>query len=223
MARNWIDRLERDYGDWHFPQLAQFIVGMNAVVYVLSNVKPGFRQILTLDPAMILAGQPWRIFTFLFIPPQTGPLWMVFWLYLLYLYATALEAEWGDFRFNLFYGIGAIATIAASLLLGVGLSNVTLNATIFLAFAAINPDFELLLFFILPVKVKWLAWLAWAGMALSFLIGGWLVKISLAAGLLNYALFFGRSHWEDVVFWLQVRRNRKRHRKGWKDDEDDED
>src|SRR5205823_45350 len=107
-------------------------------------------------------------------------------------------ARWGDFRFNLFYGIGACAVVLASMIIGLPLSNVTLNATIFLAFAALWPDFELLLFFVLPVKVKWLAYLAWAGILWSFLTGGWMARVALASGLMNYALFFGPSHLENL-------------------------
>ncbi|MFH2203869.1 MAG: hypothetical protein ABIJ96_12180 [Elusimicrobiota bacterium] len=221
MASDWIDRLERRFEDWHLPQLALFIVGMNAAVYILCVIRPEFRRMLELDPALILRGEVWRTLTFLFIPPMVSPLWMLFWLYLLFIYAQALEREWGDFRFNLYYGIGAAATIAASLLLRVGLSNMTLNTGIFLAFAALYPDFELLLFFILPVKVKWLAYFAWGGIVLSFLGGSWITRIALIAGLINYALFFGRRHWEDVQFWLQVRRNRRRHDKAGKKDDDD--
>src|ERR1700733_1753510 len=130
MKSEWSRRLERRFGNWAFPQLASFIVAMNAVIWVLTLVKPQFPLILTLDPVLILQGQVWRIFTFLFIPPDLSLLWMFFWLYLLFMYAQALEEEWGDFQFNLFYGIGALAVIAASFFLGVGLSNAYLNASL---------------------------------------------------------------------------------------------
>lgn len=218
VTRNWFGRLEYRLGEWAFPQLALFIVAMNAAVYVLSMFRPEFGAMLDLEPALVLQGQVWRLFTFLFIPPPMRPIWMFFWLYILFVYAQRLEAEWGDFKFNVFYGVGALATIAASLILGVGLSNMTLNTTIFLAFAALDPDFELLLFFFLPVKVKYLAWLAWAGISLAFLFGGWGARLALAAGTVNYFLFFGREHWDGVKFRLQVHRNRRRYRKAFKDD-----
>ncbi len=218
VKRNWLGRLETRLGDWAFPQLALFIVAMNAAVYVLSMLRPEFTALLDLEPALILKGQVWRLFTFLFIPPAMRPIWMFFWLYLIFIYAQRLESEWGDFKFNVFYGVGALATIAASLMLGVGLSNMPLNTTIFLAFAALDPDFELLLFFVLPVKVKYLAWLAWAAVAFAFIFGGWGTRLALAAGTVNYFLFFGGQHWADFKFWLQVRRNRRRYRRAFKDD-----
>lgn len=214
---NWLGRAERRFGDWAMPQLSTFIVAMNAAVYVLSTIRPEFLDVLALEPALVLRGEVWRVFTFLFIPPAMAPVWMLFWLYLLFVYARALEQEWGDFRFNVYYGLGAAATAAASLATGSGLSNVPLNTSIFLAFAALYPDFQLLLFFILPVKVRWLAWLAWAGLAWTFLVGGWRLRVGLAAGLFPYFLFFGSKHWQDLKFWLQVRRNRRRYRDAFKD------
>ncbi len=204
--KHWFDRWERRLEFLAVPGLASLIVGMNAAVFALSMLKPEFPLMLRLDPALVMGGQLWRVLTFLFIPPAMSPMWMFFWLMLLYTYATALEAEWGDFRFNLFYGVGAAATVAASLLLGVGLSNIPLNTSIFLAFAALYPDFEIVLFFILPVKARWLAAFAWAGIAWGLLSSGLVGRVGLAAGLVNYALFFGRDHWEQAKQFLRRRR-----------------
>ncbi|MDE2290797.1 MAG: hypothetical protein KGL53_01835 [Elusimicrobia bacterium] len=206
--RDWLDRLERHLGEWAVPDPALFLVGMNAVVWALSLLKPGFELRLDLDPALVLSGQVWRLATFLFIPPAIAPLWMIFWLLLFYAYAQALENEWGEFRFCAFYGIGAAATALVSVALGAGLSNVPLNLSLFLAFADLYPDVELLLFFIIPVKVRWLAWLAWAGVAAQLLFGGWGARIALGAGLFNYVLFFGPDHWQDLRQRLERRRRR---------------
>lgn len=192
--RAWLDRLERSFGAWSLPDPALFLVGMNAAVWALSLIKPEFPLALTLDPVRILHGEAWRLATFLFIPPPAAPMWMVFWLLLFYSYAQALEAEWGEFRFTVYYGLGAAATALLSLALGAGLSNVPLNLSLFLAFAHLYPDVELLVFFVIPVKVRWLGLLAWASVALQFLSGGWGARLALLAGLLNYAVFFGADH-----------------------------
>jgi membrane associated rhomboid family serine protease len=222
MGPNWIEKLERRYGDWAFPGLPAFIVAANALVYVLTLIKPAFPRLLMLDPQLVWSGEVWRVLTFLVIPPMVSPLWIIFALYLLFVYASQLEEEWGAFRFNVFYLIGALATIIASLILGVGLSNVPLNTTIFLAFAALFPDFELLLFFILPVKVIWLAYIAWAGIVLSMLTGGPVVWVALAAGTLNYWIFFGAQHLSDVRGALDRRRNRKRYKKAFEEPTDED-
>ena len=81
---------------------------------------------------------------FSFCPPlRINPLFLVLWLYLLYQYARVLENEWGEFRFCLFYLIGALATVLTSLfVVHAPLSNVPLNTTLFLAFATLYPEFS---------------------------------------------------------------------------------
>lgn len=211
---NWLDRLERRFGDWAIPHFALFIVMANGLIYLLSRVEPGFYSRLILDPqAVLLHAEVWRVITFLFVPPLLGPLGLAFWLLLLYQYGQALEHEWGDFRFCVFYAIGALATIVAALwIVGDTVSNLPLNTTIFLAFATLYPDFELLLFFILPVKVKYLAWLIWLGFAWSLLTGNAATRVTILAALVNYGVFFGPQHWETIRLKWEVYRNRKRFR-----------
>lgn len=208
LPQHWFDRLERRFGAVAIPGLASFLVGMNAVVWAMSMVRPEFPSLLHLYPDALLAGQWWRALTFVMVPPPISPLWMVFWLMLLYTYAHALEEEWGDFRFNLFYGAGAIATVAAAMTSGWPLSNFTLNASLFLAFAALYPDFEITLFFILPVKARWLAVLTALGLAWSFFMKGTGARWEVVSGLVNYLLFFGGDHWATVRQMLRRRRGR---------------
>ena len=194
VPQHWFDRLERRFHWLAVPGLASFLVGMNAVVWLMSLFRPAFPRLLWLDPWALVHGQPWRAVTFLFVPPASGPLGTIFWLLLLYTFAAALENEWGDFRFNLFYFSGAAATAAASLAGGWPLSNMTLNTSLFLAFAALYPDFEIIVFFILPVKVRWLAALTAASLAWTFLFWGPPARWEVASGLVNYLLFFGGDH-----------------------------
>jgi membrane associated rhomboid family serine protease len=207
----WLDRLEQTFGNWAIPQFPLFIAAANGVIYILGVVNPAFTDRLWLDPVAVHAGEYWRLITFLFIPPSMGPIGMVFWLYLLFQCATALENEWGEFRFCFFYLIGALATLlGAFFITHTSLSNVPLNTTLFLAFATLYPDFELLLFFILPVKIKYLAWLIWLGLAWNFVWDGFLTRVAIGASLLNYAIFFGPELWQKAVLKGQVFRNRQR-------------
>ena len=100
--------------------------------------------------------------------------------------------------------------IAALYLTGQPLSNIPLNTTLFLAFATLFPDFELLLFFILPIKVKYLAGLTWLGLLVSFILGGAVGRITIAASLVNYALFFGPQIVRSARLRWDVYKNRKR-------------
>lgn len=210
---SFLDRLERRFGDWAITQFALFIVVANGVIYLISQARPEFIDQLILDPAAVRHGEFWRLFTFLFIPPQMSFIWMAFWLLVLYQFALALENEWGNFRFCIFYAVGALAMIlAAFFIVGDTLSNVPMNTTLFLAFATLFPDFQLYLFFILPVKVKYLAALTWLWLAVSFVLGSWVTRVTIAASLVNYAVFFGPDLWQKAQLKWEVYKNRKRFR-----------
>jgi membrane associated rhomboid family serine protease len=209
----WMDKLERNFGDWSIPQFPLFIAAANGLIYLLDLLHPGFAYRLLLDPAAVHAGEWWRIVTFLFVPPRWSPIGMAIWLYLLYQYSTALENEWGEFRFCFFYLVGALATMLGALFIAHDtISNVPLNTTLFLAFAALFPDFELLLFFFLPVKVKYMAWGVWLMMGWHFLWGGFVTRVAIGTSLLNYAIFFGPELWEQAALKWQVYKNRRRMR-----------
>ena len=210
----WIDRLERTFGKWAIPQFPLFITAANGFIYLLGMFNPGFINRLLLDPAAIQAGEWWRIITFLFVPPSLSPIFMAFWLYLLYHYSMALENEWGEFRFCFFYLVGALATVLGALFIThETLSNVPLNTTLFLAFARLFPDFELIPFFFLPfftVKVKYMAWLIWLVLGWTFLRDGFVTRVAIGTSLFNYALFFGPELWQEAVLKWQVFWNRRR-------------
>jgi hypothetical protein len=106
---------------------------------------------------------------------------------------TGLEHEWGSFRFNIYYFTGVIATSIAAFIIGQGATALYLNLSLFLAFAYIYPDYEILLFFIIPVKVKYLAWLNWIFIAFTVLTAPFSSKITALISVSNYFLFFGKD------------------------------
>jgi membrane associated rhomboid family serine protease len=209
----WLDALERRFGQWSIPHFPLFIALANFAIYFLNQFDHRFIYQLNLNPDAIRHGQWWRIVTFLFIPPRVSPIVLVIWLYLLYQYAQALENEWGEFRFCFFYLIGAAATVIAALWIAhASISNMPLNTTLFLAFAALYPEFELLLFFIIPVKVKYLAWFVWLGLLFSFVTGNFVFRVAIGASLFNYFLFFGPTLWQAAALRVEVWKNRRRFR-----------
>ncbi|HRY28665.1 MAG TPA: hypothetical protein P5079_01360 [Elusimicrobiota bacterium] len=202
------DRLGRFEGVTDLPLI---IVASNAVVSLFEWVRPGLTPMLTLSPAAVWAGEFWRLLTFLFVPPPLSPLFLLFWLYILYIYADALETEWGSFRFTVYYLLGALATAAVGFFPAHGtIPNVYLNASLFLAFATLFPTFELLLFFVLPVQVRYLGYLTWAWLGWSFLTGGLLTRLAILAGLINYILLLGPDLRERLMLRWQTYRNRRR-------------
>lgn len=206
----WINKLERKYGRYGIPNLMQFIVLGNALVFLLMNVSPTLVNNLYLYPPFVLQGQVWRLVTFIFIPPTTSLLWVFFVLYFYYMVGTNLEQTWGTFKFNLYYLIGMLATIVATFLTGGVSQALYLNLSLFFAFAHLYPDFQILLFLIIPVKVKYLAWLNWAIIGYSILFFPLSLKVMALVPLANYFLFFGNDIFKDVKRRRQVQQNRKR-------------
>ena len=118
---------------------------------------------------------------------------------------TALENYWGTFRYNIFLLIAYIATIAVSFItLSAPSTNIFIGGSVFLAFAYLNPNFELMIFFILPVKIKWLAMLTWIGYFLTFAFGSWTSRLLVLASISNFLFFFGKD------LWLMIRSRRWR-------------
>ena len=194
---NWFDKLERKFGRAAIPGLMTYIVGLNALVFILMRLSPtsGYNVItrFMLDPDLVLHGQVWRLITYIFIPPSDSLLWIIFALYFYYMIGTALEHEWGSFRFNLYYLMGMIGTTIAAFVSGSPVSSVYINLSLFLAFARIYPDYEILIYFILPVKIKYLAWLNWIYIGYSVIAFPVSYKLAAIASIINYFIFFGRD------------------------------
>ncbi|NMB34079.1 MAG: rhomboid family intramembrane serine protease [Clostridium sp.] len=210
---NWIDKLEHKYKRFAISNLTKYLVIGTAFVFII-NLFNGFRQLtqmMYLDPTLVLQGQIWRVITFIFIPPIDG-IWIIPALYVFYIFGTALEKFWGDFRFNLYYLIGVLAAIAAVFLGGEATSEF-LNMSLFLAFAYLYPNREILLFFVLPIKVKYLGWFNIAFIVLSIILRPG-ARITALLSLLNFVIFFGREMYNDWFLLhlssiLKKRRRRK--------------
>lgn len=198
MDGDFFDRFERPLGWLAVPGLPLYLTGMTAAVAVLSALKPEFAGALVLEPTLILRGQAWRALTFLVVPPPAGPLWLFLWLALVYSCLSALEAAWGDFKVTAYVLVGALCTVAGSLAVGSRFDPTMVHLSSFLAFARLLPDREVLIMFVLPVKVRWLAALAGLLVAVEFVAEGAPGKVYLLTGLSAYLLFFGQGHWQDA-------------------------
>ena len=200
-------RLERRLGRFAIPNLAYPIYGGMGFVFLLSFVRPGLEGFLTLDLRQVLAGQVWRLVTFIFLPPRGGgfifpdhPFWTILGIYMFWMVASNLENHWGAFKLNVFYFLGVLGTIAAAAISGMPVSNGWLNMSLFLAFATVFPDEQFMMFFILPVKAKWLGLLDAASLAWGLIVGDTSMRLAIGFAFLNYALFFG-AHW--LEWWKQ--------------------
>lgn len=203
---NWLDKLERKLGRYAIPNLTVYLLAGYVIGCGIIYLMPNLIGWLTLEPALILRGQIWRIISWVLIPPTTNSISLLFLVLLYYSLGTALERTWGTFRYNVYIFSGILFTVIAVFILygvffalygtEVPLSSIGLVSTnyitmsIFLAFAAIYPDMEVLLYFVLPIKMKWMA-LVYAVMALYYFITGGIVsRVAIAASLLNFVIFF---------------------------------
>ncbi|MEG1255961.1 hypothetical protein [Clostridium sp.] len=189
----WLNKLEKKYGKYSIHGLMKYIVAANLAVFLLDSISPGLINNLALIPQAVMQGQIWRVLTFIFIPPSMSAFWILFTLYFYFIIGSGLEQAWGSFKFNIYYLVGMITTIAVSLISGNFGTAYYLNLTLFLAFASIYPNHEVLLFFILPVKMKYLALLDVLLLLNQFVMGGFDIKLMILASLANYLIFFGKD------------------------------
>ncbi len=160
-----INKIERKFGKYAIKNLMFYIIGLYVLGLIIQLFGGDFYEsYLSLNVGKVLQGQIWRIVTFIIAPPANSSLiFMAFTLYLYYMIGTVLENVWGAFRFNLYFFMGIIFHVIAAFLIyfifGYSYEFTTyyINLSLFFAFAATYPDMEFLLFFILPIKVKWLA------------------------------------------------------------------
>lgn len=185
-----------------------------AVGYLITFVNSNFLWYLTLNPYAILHGQIWRLFTWIVVPPNSSNLFFVLiMLYFYYSLGTSLERTWGTYRYNVYLLSGMLFTVAGSFLMmgfctlfyrvpmaqagergALFFSTYYINMSIFLAFAATFPDVQVLLMFIIPVKVKVLGIIYGIILLAGFLQGNVYSRFAMAASLLNF-----------LVFWLSSR------------------
>src|SRR5512143_4168365 len=171
---SFIDKLDRKFRRYAIPNVTLYLI-IGQVLFFMFVLSGRFiLDRVVLVPALVLAGEWWRLITFLFIPPLTNPIFAFFAWYLFYLMGSALEGHWGAFRYNLFLLVGYLITVAVSFIMPLyPATNVFIGGSVFLAFAFLYPDFQLYILFILPVKIRWLSLLTLIGYAYELLAGSW--------------------------------------------------
>jgi hypothetical protein len=189
-----LDKLDKKLGRYALPNLTVYLIAGQTLFYVLFMTGRLERSVTYLAGDLLLEGEWWRLATFPFDPPVTNPLFAFFAWYIFYLMGSALEEQWGAFRYSVFLLIGYLLTVAVSFLSpAYPITNAYLGGSVFLAFAFLYPDFVLQIFFVLPVRIKWLALLTWLYYAYLFLFGGWHSRLLILASIGNFLLFFARD------------------------------
>ena len=199
-----VDRFCARHPRFGVPNLMRYVVIGNVVVYFLMmltrNADANALDFLAFHLDGLLHGEIWRIITFIFVPNTSGAFMLLIALYFYYWIGSTLERQWGTAKFNLYYFSGVlltvIGTVLASLISG---TNFTIagteyvNLSMFLAFALLFPDTQVLLFFIIPIKMKWLAIIDGVLFAVeiisSLTAGYWAGVVLPIVALLNFFAF----------------------------------
>ena len=211
---NFLNKLERKLGRYAISNLSLYLILCYGCGYLMKMINPAFLNYLTLDTYQILHGQIWRVVTWILVPPDSLDFFTLIMLYFYYSIGTSLERTWGTFLYNVYMFSGMIFTVIGSFvamglaylvwgdiiaisgtaeffqLVASSFSTYYVNMSIFLAFAATFPNVQVLLMFIIPIKVKWLG-VIYAIFLLYEFVNTWMIsKVSIIASLLNFIVFF---------------------------------
>jgi membrane associated rhomboid family serine protease len=178
-----------------------YIVIGQCIVFLFSQMDTTglLMNFLRFYPQLILKGQLWRLITFIFVPEFTNIFALAISLYFYYFVGGALERQWGSGKFTIFYFSGVLLTIIVGLIAGLltnslyvlFLNTHYINLSMFFAFAALFPETRLLLFFIIPVKVKWLAYFDAALFIYGMIVSPFPLSLLPAVAILNFFIFCG--------------------------------
>lgn len=217
--------LERKFGRFAIKNLSLVLIACYGVGYLIQFTVPNVMDYLTLDPYAIIHGEVWRLLSWIFITPQDNLFFVAIMLLFYYSIGTSLERTWGAFQYNVYIFSGLIFTVLGSFLMmgycylfrGTELSVVSsapgameyyfrvlsysfstyyVNMSIFLAYAVTFPDHTVLLMFIIPIKMKWMAIVYVALLAFEIVGGvtgsqfGFVYPFAIGSSLLNFIVFF---------------------------------
>ena len=224
----YLNKLERKFGRYAIPNLSKWLIFGYALGYMFYYMeiftKLPILEFLMLDPAKVMHGQIWRLVTWVLMPPSYSNIFFYIIMMLLYYQlGSALERTWGTFRYNayifggiLFTTVGVMVAffvlrafgVAEAYTMGYAVSTYYINLSIFLAFAVCYPEMQLMLYFIIPVKIKWLAILYAVLVAVSFLQTGWTGRIVIVMSLMNFLVFFFSTRDYHRVSPSEIKRKR---------------
>lgn len=203
---NAVDRFCARHPRFGISRLMLYIIIGNAAVYFITVMDSNLTlyYLLSFNPSLIMQGQIWRLVSFVFLPKYTsisgfGLLQQALFLYFYYFIGSMLEREWGSGKFTIYYCFGVLLTLIYGFLAcaltgywgGLGISTSYINLAMFFAYATLYPEHRVMVFFIIPVKMKWLAYLGAFFFLIAIITDPFPLNLLPVVGVLNYLLFFG--------------------------------
>ena len=196
----FLNKMEKKFGRFAIHNLSTYIIALYVAGYLMSVIAPEFLNYLTLEPYYILRGQIWRLLTWVIVPPTTLGFAAIIMLFFYYSVGNLLERTWGAFRYNVYIFSGMAAMVIGAFVLyfalggrtlfGLAISTYYINMTIFLAFASTYPDTQVMLYFLIPIKMKWLGIVYGALLLSDFLRYNWVMKVIMLVSTLNFLVYF---------------------------------
>ncbi len=202
---NFLNKMERKFGKYAIPNLTFWLIGAWVLGFIIQFTMPDLQAMLTLEPKLILQGQIWRLISWLLIPPSVNILFLIFVLSCYYFIGRSIEQAIGTFRYNVYLIGGILCSVIGAFLLygiyylvtgipvdGIGyyFSTEYVTMSLFMAFAVLFPNVEFRLYFLLPIKAKWLGIIDAIWMAFAFLASGMAGRVAILSSLMNFLLFF---------------------------------
>lgn len=213
-APRWLDRMERHFSWIGVPNIAILFVTLQALGFLMLSSNPLWLERLALLPEAVLSGEVWRLVTWLALPVTQNLIWVIFALWFLYFILNAIESEWGHFRTTIYVLVSIILTIAFSLVFRYPVIEATdFQSSLFLAAATLFPEYEISLYLVIPVKMKWLGWLSLAFVVFRFIGAGLLGKLYLLAIYSNYLIFFGPALFDRVRAYIRRKNFERKSRR----------
>lgn len=194
--RSQIEKFCYKHPDFGVPNLMKYVAIANIVFWLISTVNPVLANYLVFSPVHILRGQVWRLVTFALIPPGTGILTFIA-VYFYYWIGSTLEQYWGTPQFNVYFFSGLVLTVLYGFVIyfttgiNIGVTAEYVYLSMFFSFAALFPDMQVLLFFVIPIKMKWLALVDAAFFVLSVISNPFPINLLPVVAILNFFIFCG--------------------------------
>lgn len=205
--RNAVDAFCRKHPYFGPENLMKYLMIANIALWLLNAVNPLILRYMTFNPYYIFRGQIWRLVSFVFIPPSTGVLaFIAFYFY--YWIGTTLEREWGTARFNVYFFSGVLLTVLYGIIMYfITGQSFSVNAefiylSMFFSFAALYPDMQVLLFYFIPVKIKWLAYVDAALFVMNIFTTSFPANLLPVIAILNFLIFCG----DDLIDSLGLKK-----------------
>lgn len=202
---NFLNKMERKFGKYAIQNLTFWLIGFYVLGYIIEFRMPNVIGKLTLEPYYVIRGEVWRLVSWILIPPDTSLIFLIFMLMCYYFIGISIERAIGTFRYNVYllggmiistisamalYGINYLITGTQLKDIGINFNTNYINMSLFLTFAVLFPNVQFQLYFLIPIKAKWMGIIEAAWAVYSFIGGDISQRVAVLASLANFLIFY---------------------------------